>query len=156
MYKPLVAVGVALLLAGCASAQVTRTSANTMIINADAEPSCGSSGVAKVAARSAAIETIRAGYDRYTITGSQAFNNVHTYQLPGQYETKGRLDQYGNYYEKTTYKPGATQTTGSYDNTVSVVMFRPGDPGYEYALDARSQLGPEWQKLVRDGVNSCL
>lgn len=156
MHKPLAAMSLALLLAACASAEVTRTSANTMIINADAEASCGASGAAKVASKTAAIETIRAGYDRYMIVDSRASNNVQTYTLPGQYQTSGAMDRYGNYYEKTTYIPGATQTTGSYDNSVSVVMFRPGDEGYQNALDARSQLGPEWQKLVRDGINSCL
>jgi hypothetical protein len=35
-----------------------------MIIDAGTAPACGSMGAAKVAQKSAAVETIRAGYDR--------------------------------------------------------------------------------------------
>jgi hypothetical protein len=34
-------------------------------------------------------------------------------------------------------------------------MFNEGDAGYENALDARTILGPEWQKVVAEGVNTC-
>ena len=60
-----------------------------MIIDAGAAPACGSMGAAKVAQKSAAVETIRAGYDRYIITGGQAQNNVSVTQMPGQFQTSG-------------------------------------------------------------------
>lgn len=86
------AASMAAALSGCAGAQVTRTSANTMQIDAGAAPACGAAGAAKVAARSA----------------------------------------------------------------LSVVMFKPGDPGFENALDAKQQLGPEWPELVKNGIRTCL
>jgi len=82
-------------LTACAGAQATRTSANTMMIDAGAAPACGPGGAAKVAAKSAAIETIRAGYDRYIITGGQAQNNVSVTQMPGHVQTVGTARYYG-------------------------------------------------------------
>jgi hypothetical protein len=67
---------IALALAGCASSQAIRTSANTMFISTSAAPVCGGQGALRVAQQQAAIATLRAGYDRYIITGGQAQNEV--------------------------------------------------------------------------------
>jgi hypothetical protein len=64
-----------LALAGCARGEAVRTSANTMMVQTSAAPVCGGGGALQVAQRVAAIETIRAGYDRYIITGGQSQNN---------------------------------------------------------------------------------
>jgi hypothetical protein len=40
-----------------------------MIIQTGAAPICGGAGALKVSQQLAAIETIKAGYDRYIITG---------------------------------------------------------------------------------------
>jgi len=146
-------------LSACAGAQATRTSANTMIIDAGAAPACGSMGAAKVAQKSAAVETIRAGYDRYIITGGQAQNNVSVTQMPGQFQTSGTAMYgrgYGTYNSTTTYVPGPTIVAGSHDRSLGVVMFRTGEPGAENAIDARQALGAEWQDLVKSGVHTCL
>lgn len=150
---------IGLSLTGCARAQVTRTSANTMIVDAGAAPACGSQGAAKVAADSAAIETIKAGYDRYIIAGGQAQNNVSVSQMPGSYQTYGTTTYgggYGSYNGTTTYVPGATIVSGSHDRSLAVVMFHNGEPGAENALDARNMLGPEWAERVKNGVHTCL
>ena len=34
-------------------------------------------------------------------------------------------------------------------------MFKPGDAGYSNALDAKAQLGENWQELVKTGINNC-
>lgn len=39
---------------------------------------------------------------------------------------------------------------------MGVYMFRPGDNGYENALDAKLMLGEEWQSIVKDGVSTCI
>jgi hypothetical protein len=145
----------ALVVTGCARAQVTRTSANTALIDAGAAPACGSTGAAKVAAKSAAVETIKAGYDRYIITGGQSQNNVSTIALPGQYNTMGSYSG-GLSSGTTTYTPGPIITRGSHDRSLSVVMFKNGQPGAENALDARQMLGPEWKEIVANGVHTCL
>lgn len=142
-------------LGSCAGAQATRTSQNTLVIDAGAAPACGSLGAAKVAAKSAAIETIRAGYDRYIIAGAQAQNNVSVHQMPGSIQTQGTV--YGNTYQATsTYVPGPTFVAGTHDRQLNVVMFRNGEPGAQTALDARDQLGPDWAGLVKNGVRTCL
>lgn len=149
-----------LALAGCAGAQATRTSANTMVVQASAAPACGPQGAARVAALTVAVETIRAGYDRYIIGGARAQDNVQVTQLPGHAQTSGTVTSYGGglatYRGTTTYVPGPTVISGSHDQDLQVMMFRAGDPGYDNALDAKQMLGPEWQERVRNGIRTCL
>lgn len=89
-----------------------------MIIDAGAAPACGRSGAARVAARSAALETIRAGYDRYVFAGGQSQNNVSVTQMPGHVQTTG-VAHYGGgvgtFNATSTYVPGPTFVSGSHD-----------------------------------------
>lgn len=155
MLKAVMWAGAMLALAGCAGAEVTRTSDNSMMIDAAAAPSCGSLGAAKVASKVAAVETIKAGFDRYIVTGSGAQNNVSVAQAPGSFNTVGAYGR-GGYRASTTYTPGPTIVSGTHDRQLGVVMFRQGQPGSENALDARQQLGPEWREIVQNGVHTCL
>lgn len=147
-------------LSGCAGAHATRTSANTAVIDAGAAPACGAQGAARVAVKSAAVETIRAGYDRYIITGAMSQDNTRVVQAPGTYWTNGTVTSYGGGYGTfqgtTTYVPGARHTVGSHDRSLGVVMFRKGDPGFEQAIDARQALGPDWEEAIKNGVHTCL
>ena len=136
---------VAFALSACASAEVTRTSANTMIVDAGAAPACGRSGAARVATRSAAIETIRAGYDRYIIRSGQSRNNVAVTQMPGHVQTTGVARYGGGIGTINATSTCPAIVSGSHDRALSVLMFGRGDPGYEQALDAREALGPEGQ-----------
>ena len=151
---PMVGLG-CLLIGGCAGAEATRTSANSLLIDAGAAPACGSAGAARVAAKAAAIETIKAGYDRYIITGGAAQNNLTVTQGPGTFRTTGMVSG-GFYSGTTTYQPGFPIVAGSHDRQLGVVMFRRGDPGFENALDARQQLGPDWQDQVKNRILTCL
>jgi hypothetical protein len=153
--RAIFAFAIIMTLPNCAGTQATRTSANTMILNTAAAPACGSLGAARVAAKSAAIETIRAGYDRYIITSGSAQNNVAVSQMPGTYNTTGTYG-YGGFNATSTYTPGPTIVSGSHDQNLAVVMFRRGDPGYDQALDAREQLGTEWESVVKKGIRTCL
>lgn len=143
---------------GCTSSSVVRTSQNTAIIKTSAEPMCGSTGAARVAEKQAAIETIKAGFDRYIITGAGSSDNVSVTQLPGHYNTYGTANMYGNYgtYSATTvYQPGPTIVSGSYDQSFAIRMFRDGEPGASQALSAKQTLGPKWELFVKNGVNFC-
>jgi hypothetical protein len=144
-----------LALAGCARGEAVRTSANTMVIQTGAAPVCGGQGALRVAQQLAAIETIRAGYDRYIITGGQAQNNVAVSQMPGSYSTEGTYGR-GYYQATTTYQPGPTVVSGSHDQGLAVVMFREGEPGAQQAISARNMLGADWQEKVTNGVRTCL
>jgi hypothetical protein len=142
-----------ILCAACASGEAVRTSANTMIVQAGAAPICGGRWALRVAQQLAAIETIRAGYDRYIITGGQAQNNVVVSQLPGTYNTT--ISGTGSMYQgTTTYTPGPTIVAGSHDQGLGVIMFREGDSGSQQALSAREILGPNWQEKVKNGVRT--
>lgn len=59
---------IATIVAGCASGSVIRASTDTIIVQASAAPACGMQGAGQYAAKVAAIETIRAGYDKYIIS----------------------------------------------------------------------------------------
>ena len=150
-----VALAGAIALAGCARSEAVRTSANTMIIQTGAAPVCGGTGALRVSQQLAAIETIKAGYDRYIISGGQAQNNVSVTQLPGSYNTTATYG--GGFYQgRTTYQPGPTIVAGSHDQGLAVVMYREGDPGAQQAISARDMLGPEWPDKVKSGVHTCL
>ena len=146
--------GIALVLAGCARSEAVRTSANTMIIQTGAAPVCGGTGALKVSQQLAAIETIKAGYDRYIITGGQSANNVRAIQTPGSYNTSGTYGG-GFYQQRTTYQPGATIIAGSHDQGLEIVMFKDGEPNSQQAISAREMLGPEWADKVKSGVRTC-
>jgi hypothetical protein len=138
------------LLSGCVQSGSIRTSANTMLIQTSAAPACGSIGAAQVAQHNAAVETIRAGFDRYIIEGAGAANNVSVSQMGGTYNTNV-TGGYGVYNAQTTYMPGPMIYSGTHDQTFSIRMFKNGDPGANQALDARQLLGAHWETRVKAG-----
>jgi hypothetical protein len=144
-----------LALVGCAGGEAIRTSANTMIVQAGAAPACGPGGALRVAQKVAAIETIRAGFDRFIITGTQAESNIAVVQGPGTANTTISGSR-GFYQAQTTFTPGPTYTLGSHDRGLAIVMFRNSDPGASNAVDARETLGKDWAELVKTGVRTCL
>jgi len=147
-------------ISGCAGAQAIRTSQNTMIIQASAAPACGPQGAAKVAQTSAAIETIRAGFDRYIIVGAHAANNVQIIQGIGTATTYGTVtsSRHGTstYRGTTFYSPGPTYRAGSHDQSFAIQMFKDGEPGAEQAISARQILGADWKERVEKRVLTCL
>ena len=155
-------IGVALpcvLLGACASSTTIRTSADTAIVQTSAAPACGGVGAAKVAQKQAAIETLKAGYDRYIIGGANASSNIHVTQMPGQYQTYGTATAYGNmatYQGTTSYVPGPTIVSGSHDQGLAIKMLKDSDPGASQAISARETLGPKWPELLKAGaVRTC-
>lgn len=150
---------VVLTLTACASTSVTPVAKNQIIISTSAAPACGRSGAAKVASKMAAVETIRRGYQRYVIAGANAENNVQVIRTGPTYaNTYANASVYGNsaYGNSTTYFGGQqTIFAGSNDADLAVVMFNPGEPGFSNAIDAKTELGGEWEKLVKDGIKTC-
>lgn len=142
-------------LAGCTSSSTIRTSQNTAVIQTSAAPVCGAVGAAQAAQTQAAIETIKAGYDRYVIVGAQAANNVAVSQMPGQYQTSGQYNGFGGWNSTTVYRPGPLVVSGSHDQALGIRMFREGEIGAEQAVSARDVLGPKWAELVKSGKHTC-
>lgn len=114
-----------LAITSCAQTQAIRMSGDTMMIQTSGAAACGVQGSMKVAEKMAAIETLRAGYERYQIlTGG-------------------------------TQNSGSTFMNGTNDVALNVKMFKKGEHGYKNAISAKEVLGPDWQKLVASGVNTC-
>jgi hypothetical protein len=158
MIKGIFAATVCLLAVGCARSSAMRVSQNEAIISTSAAPICGDEGVMKVAGKQAAIETIKAGYDRYIITGQQGQDTTRLVQMPGSYSTTGTATISGNtgYYQgNTVYNPGPTFVMGRHKQQLGVHMFKTGDPGSQNALSAKETLGPKWAEIVKDGVMTC-
>lgn len=145
----------ALAISGCTSSNTVRTSANTAIIQTSAAPVCGGAGAARAAQKQAAIETIKAGYDRYIIVDGRSANNVGVMQTPGTFHTTG-VAHGGFYRGTTTYQPGVPIVYGSHDQAFAIYMFRNGEPGAHQAVPAREVLGEKWQEMVKAGrINTC-
>jgi hypothetical protein len=84
---------------------------------------------------------------------------VNVSQLRGQYNTYGTATYgsgFGTYQSQTTYTPGPTIVSGSHDRSLTIVMFNLGDLGFESAIDAKQELGPEWAEYVKSGFHTCL
>jgi hypothetical protein len=125
-----------------------------MTVTVSAAPVCGGTGAADYAAKFAAIETIKAGFDGYIISGGAAQNNVKIMAMPGTYNTTGVVT--GNMYSaQTTYNPGPIVPMGSHDQQLALKMFKRGDAGFSESVDARQVLGADWQELVKNGKNTC-
>ena len=142
--------------AGCAQSSVMELDSNTIQITTEAAPVCGQGGAQEVAAKRAAYETLRRGYDKYVILGGDYQNNVgvvgHTPITANTYGS-GNINAYGNTAtysgQSSTYVSGGQPIIGgSHNQGLAVRLFRTGEPGSENAIDARNVLGPEWQKIM--------
>lgn len=144
-----------LTLAACTSSDTIRTSANTAIVRTSAAPVCGGTGAARVAQQQAAIETIKAGFDRYIIVDGRSANNVQIVQGPGTFHHRG-VSHGGLYSGTTTYQPGMPIIYGRHEQAFAIQMFREGEAGSHQAIPARDVLGPKWQDKVKAGhVGTC-
>lgn len=121
---------------------------------------CGGAGAANVAQKQVAIETLKAGFDRYVIVAAAASNDVRVTQMPGSYQTSGMATVHGNmatYHGNTRYVPGPTIVSGGHNQTFAIRMFRNGDSGAANAVSARDTLGPKWQEMVKAGtIRTCV
>lgn len=146
-------------LAGCASSSITPIAKNQVLISTSAAPACGTDGAAKVASQMAAVATLRAGYERYVIQGGGVQNNTRVVTSgPTFATTYGSASVYGNtaYGSSTTYYGGQTSyLSGSNNAEFAVIMFKPGERGYSNGIDAKTVLGKDWEKKVREGINTC-
>ncbi|KQZ20793.1 hypothetical protein ASD50_21640 [Mesorhizobium sp. Root552] len=154
--KPVWIGAIAALLGGCTSTQTMRASADTIILQTSAAPACGQQGAARVAEQMAALETLKAGYDRYIILGADGQNNVSASLMPGTFHTTGTV-RGGWVNTSTVYTPGPVIYSGSHDQGLVVKMIHDNDPNAAFAISARNILGPKWQEKLKAGaINTCL
>lgn len=139
-----IAAGLVTLLAGCAETSVMDVNANTVMVTASADPSCGQIGAKEVAVRRAAYETLKRGYDRYIIVETAAQDNTRVEDGPPvtiETTTKGNRTE-------TIIDGGDSIIGGTHDQEIVIRMFRLSDPGADKAVDARRVLGPDWQNVL--------
>jgi hypothetical protein len=133
----------ALILAGCATASVMDLDANTVQISAGAAPACGASGAQNFAVKTAAYQTLIRGFDKYIVAGAQS---------TAQPRFAGYTPMYANTYGNSTMITGGDPIVlTEHGQNLVVHMFHANDPGAENAIDAKTTLGPDWQKILAKG-----
>jgi hypothetical protein len=150
--------------AGCARSSAMPLAQDTVQISSHAALACGGEGAQKVAFQRAAVETIRRGYDRFVILGAEAQTERRVVgYTPTSAYTTGSAIATGYGHTATAYGSSNTVVTGgapiyggSHNQGLVVKMFKQGDPAGADALDARQQLGPEWQEAVNKKKWTCL
>lgn len=120
-----------ILLAGCAQTSIQPLTQSSFKVATEAAPACGAAGAREVAFKSAAIEVIKRGGDKFIIVGDQYGSRV----TGGQY-----------------FGYGAFQTYSNNMQDMVVQMMNPGDPNYNIALSARQALGADWREIVAKGI----
>lgn len=156
MRKIIMGVAVAVTLSACAKTSVTPIANNQFLLSTSAAPACGRSGAAKVAAKMAAVETLRKGYPRFIILGAGSANNVRAVSTGPTYaSTYGNVDAFGNYSGRTTFTGGGPVFYGTNDAELRVLMLKPGDQRYSQGVDAKATLGENWKEIAEKGVQTC-
>jgi hypothetical protein len=148
-------IAAAVVAASCTTSETVQTSKSTAIVQTSAAPICGGQGAARTAYKQAAIATLKAGYDSFIIMSGEAANNVRMVQMPGSYNTYGNMNRYGGFSATTTYSPGPVMAAGTHNQSFGVKMFKNGEPGSSEAISARDALGPDWQKILKNGIHTC-
>ena len=103
---------------------------DTVVINTSAAPVCRAQGTQSVAAKRAAYETLRRGYDQYIILGADAQNNVGVVgytPLTANTQSRGTFNAYGNTgthsgSSNTYFSGGQSIIGGSHDQQLAVKM----------------------------------
>lgn len=121
----------AIALAACSKTNVVPLSADSIRVAVDAIPACGSTGAQKLAVDTAAVATVRRGFDRFAIV---SFSE--------------RSDASGVFTS-----PGFAGIARRHRSAIQVKLFRHGAAGSEQTIDARLHLGPDWAKKVKNGVS---
>lgn len=147
-------------LVACASSSTIPLAKNAVHIDTQAAPVCGSRGARKLALRQAAVETINRGYDSFIVAGAQA-TSTYVGTTPTQTYTTGSAAAYGGAGYANAYGSATSTTYGGVPvyapgQGLTVRMFRTGEPGAQNAIDARSTLGPDWQKIASKRKLTCL
>jgi hypothetical protein len=146
-------------LSACTSTNVTPLAGNVVSISTSAAPVCGRQGAQRVASKQAAAETLRRGFDRFIVAGTQGSSDIRQIgSTPTYADTVASGDVVGNsvYVRgRTNIYGGQPIYAGSHNRELTVVMFRNGDPKGANALDARTELGADWQKKLKSSGSTC-
>ena len=121
-----VTAGLLLMVAGCAQTQIQPMTQDTFKVATHAAPACGPAGARNVAFKSAAIEVIRKGGDKFVLLGDQTDSGLQ-----------------GDFFS------GFQQ---NYSQGMVVKLIPENSPEAKNGLSARATLGADWQALVAKGA----
>ena len=124
-------------LAACSKASVVPISATEFRVAVDAHPNCGPTGAQKFAVDSAAVATIKQGFDLFIVVGVDERSVAS-----GAFVTPGILS-----------RGGVAGIARRHHNAIQVRIFKHGDKGAQGAIDARRHLGADWPTKVKRGVS---
>lgn len=130
MARLLLAFLAAVALPGCASVSTIPLSKNTFQLTTQASPECSADQTQRIAFKRAAAETIKNGYDSFIVAGTE-FRPESTFNV-----WNGSMSTLAN-------------------QSLTVTMYRAGDPAASTALDARQILGPKWEEAVKEQTFNC-
>jgi hypothetical protein len=134
---------IGLAFAACVHSSVIPPSQDTLQLTAAAAPVCGITGAQNYAARLAAVETIRHGYDRDVIVGGQYQNDVHVMgytRVVAQTDSSATVNSFGNTATvngNATTRIQVAHRLSAAHTTLVVKMFKEGDPAGGNAIPAR-------------------
>ena len=144
--------------AACTRSSVMPIANDTVQISTHVAPVCPSVSAQTIAVKRAAVETINRGFDKFLILGANMQAEFAGY-LPGQSTTTGSGMIIGNGNmatiqgsSNTTYMPPTPMT--SHTETILVKMFKDGDSAGSNAISAKSTLGPDWEKVIKESSTS--
>lgn len=145
-----------MVLTACAETSVMPLSKDTIRISTTGDDICGEQGAQIVALRTAAVESIRRGYENFIIIGAGGDGRTRLIGVtPATAQTNATAAVAGSGdaavaagSSTTTYSGGVPMYATEYRQGLTVRMFHAGDPEGANALSARETLGPGWEKLV--------
>lgn len=152
-----VSLAVGFLLVGCVKTGIMPLSTDTFQVTSVSDESCGITGAQKVAISSAAIETIKRGYDRFEILGQ---NNDSYSQLmagPAETTTSVTVNADSSATLTTSSSSGLPMMFERNEQVLHVRTVTTEDPGFSVALSAKGILGENWAELVEKGkIRTCM
>jgi hypothetical protein len=134
LYTKAILLSLVIALSGCVETSIQPLSQSSFKVSAESE--CGAKTTREIAFRSAAIEVIKRGADRFIVLGDQSGSKI----------TGGQFTSYGGFI--------------AYDNNTQdmvIQIVKAGDRGYSDALSAKDTLGPDWKNIVaKEASKTCL
>lgn len=141
--KSLLVVGLlisALAVSGCNRSDVVQRGPEHIEVYGIAAPICEFSDADNLARQIAAIETIERGFDGYIVRKSYAGEGLRIRYFPVEKR-----------FRETVSVPGRSR---SKVNAMYIELVKAGDPEMANAVNAREDLGPDWQAAVARGPES--
>ena len=147
------------LLSSCVSSSVIPLSADMIEISTTGDEVCGKNKTREAALKTAALETIQRGFDRFIVLRANARKDVEyagttpvtatTVETATAKGSDNKVNAYGS--STTTVTGGDPMFDVNFEQNLTIKMFKSGDQNGANALDARTILGPKIDQILAEG-----